>query len=387
MKGGEEMDFEFSENIRLMRDTVRRFVKNDLEPISQQVEEEEKIPEKVVQKMRELGFFGLSIPEDYGGLGLNTLGECVLNEEFGRVNSCFRSRFGTNNGIGSQGILIDGTLEQKENYLPRIASGEWTAAFALTEPNAGSDAANIQTKAVKKGDVYLLNGLKHFITNGDIADVVTVMAVTDKEKGPRGVTAFIVEKTFPGYSVGKVDHKMGVHGNNTSELVFEDCQVPAANIIGGLEGKGFVTAMKVLEKGRITIAAVCVGTAQYVLDLSIAHSKQRIQFGKPISANQAIQWMLADMAISIYAGRQMVYHTAWSRDQKQRVTQQAAMCKVYCTEMVNRAADSAMQIHGGMGYMKESPIERVYRDVRLTRIFEGTSEVQRMVIARELLKD
>ena len=387
MKGGEEMDFEFSENIRLMRDTVRRFVKNDLEPISQQVEEEEKIPEKVVQKMRELGFFGLSIPEDYGGLGLNTLGECVLNEEFGRVNSCFRSRFGTNNGIGSQGILIDGTLEQKESYLPRIASGEWTAAFALTEPNAGSDAANIQTKAVKKGDVYLLNGLKHFITNGDIADVVTVMAVTDKEKGPRGVTAFIVEKTFPGYSVGKVDRKMGVHGNNTSELVFEDCQVPAANIIGGLEGKGFVTAMKVLEKGRITIAAVCVGTAQYVLDLSIAHSKQRIQFGKPISANQAIQWMLADMAISIYAGRQMVYHTAWSRDQKQRVTQQAAMCKVYCTEMVNRAADSAMQIHGGMGYMKESPIERVYRDVRLTRIFEGTSEVQRMVIARELLKD
>ncbi len=381
------MDFEFSENIRLMRDTVRRFVKNDLEPISQQVEEEEKIPEKVVQKMRELGFFGLSIPEDYGGLGLNTLGECVLNEEFGRVNSCFRSRFGTNNGIGSQGIMIDGTLEQKENYLPRIASGEWTAAFALTEPNAGSDAANIQTKAVKKGDVYLLNGLKHFITNGDIADVVTVMAVTDKEKGPRGVTAFIVEKTFPGYSVGKVDRKMGVHGNNTSELVFEDCQVPAANIIGGLEGKGFVTAMKVLEKGRITIAAVCVGTAQYVLDLSIAHSKQRIQFGKPISANQAIQWMLADMAISIYAGRQMVYHTAWSRDQKQRVTQQAAMCKVFCTEMVNRAADSAMQIHGGMGYMKESPIERVYRDVRLTRIFEGTSEVQRMVIARELLKD
>lgn len=381
------MDFEFSENIRLMRDTVRRFVKNDLEPISQQVEEEEKIPEKVVQKMRELGFFGLSIPEDYGGMGLNTLGECVLNEEFGRVNSCFRSRFGTNNGIGSQGIMIDGTLEQKENYLPRIASGEWTAAFALTEPNAGSDAANIQTKAVKKGDVYLLNGLKHFITNGDIADVVTVMAVTDKEKGPRGVTAFIVEKTFPGYSVGKVDHKMGVHGNNTSELVFEDCQVPAANIIGGLEGKGFVTAMKVLEKGRITIAAVCVGTAQYVLDLSIAHSKQRIQFGKPISANQAIQWMLADMAISIYAGRQMVYHTAWSRDQKQRVTQQAAICKVYCTEMVNRAADSAMQIHGGMGYMKESPIERVYRDVRLTRIFEGTSEVQRMVIARELLKD
>jgi acyl-CoA dehydrogenase len=381
------MDYELSENIRLMRDSARRFVKNDLEPISQKVEEEEKIPETIVQKMREMGFFGLSIPEEYGGMGLGTLGECVLNEEFGKVNACFRSRFGTNNGIGSQGILIDGTPEQKEKYLPRIASGEWTAAFGLTEPNAGSDAANIQTKAEKKGDFYILNGLKHFITNGDIADVSTVMAVTDKTKGPRGVTAFIVEKTFPGFSVGKIDKKMGVHGNNTSELVFEDCQVPAANIIGLQEGKGFSTAMKVLEKGRITIAASCVGTAQYCLDVSIAHAKQRVQFGKPISVNQAIQWMLADMAIGIYTGRQIVHHTAWCRDQKQRVTQQAAMCKVYCTEMVNRVADSALQIHGGMGYMKESPIERIYRDMRLMRIFEGTSEVQRMVVARELLKD
>jgi acyl-CoA dehydrogenase len=381
------MDYELPENLRLMRDTARRFVRNELEPISQKVEEEEKIPESVVQKMREMGFFGMSIPEEYGGMGLGTLGECVMNEEFGRVNSSFRSRFGTNNGIGSQGILIDGTPEQKEKYLPRIASGEWTAAFALTEPNAGSDAANIQTKAEKKGDVYLLNGLKHFITNGDIADVVTVMAVTDKTKGPRGVTAFIVEKTFPGYSVGKIDKKMGIHGNNTSEIVFEDCQVPVKNIIGLEEGRGFVTAMKVLEKGRITIAAVCVGTAQYCLDTSIAHSKQRVQFGKPICANQAIQWMLADMAISIYTARQIVYHAAWCRDQKQRVTQQAAMVKVYCTEMVNRVVDSALQIHGGMGYMKESPIERIYRDMRLYRIFEGTSEVQRMVIARELLKD
>ncbi len=381
------MDYTLPENLRLMRDTVSRFVKNELEPISQRVEEEEKVPESIVQQMRDLGFFGLSIPEEYGGMGLGTLGECVLNEEFGRVNSCFRSRFGTNNGIGSQGILIDGTPEQKEKYLPRIASGEWTAAFALTEPNAGSDAANIQTKAERKGDVYLLNGLKHFITNGDIADVVTVMAVTDKTKGPRGVTAFIVEKTFPGYSVGKIDKKMGIHGNNTSEIVFEDCQVPAKNIIGLQEGRGFSTAMKVLEKGRITIASVCVGTAQYCLDVSIAHSKQRVQFGKPICVNQAIQWMLADMAISIYTARQIVYHAAWSRDQKQKVTQQAAMCKVYCTEMVNRVADSALQIHGGMGYMKESPIERIYRDMRLYRIFEGTSEVQRMVIARELLKD
>ena len=381
------MDYTLPENVRLMRETVRRFVKNDLEPLSQQVEEQDKIPEAIVQKMRELGLFGLSIPEEYGGLGISTLGECVLMEEFGPVNISFRTRIATNNGIGSQGILIDGTPEQEQKYLPRLASGEWTGAFALTEPEAGSDAANIQTQAVKGGDIYYLNGLKHYITNGDVANVITVMAVTDKAKGARGVTAFIVEKTFPGFSVGRIDRRMGIRGINTCELVFKDCQVPAKNIIGGEEGKGFATAMKVLDKGRITIAAICVGTAQYVLDLSTAYSKQRVQFGKPISANQAIQWMLADMAISVYAGRQMVHHVARCRDQKQRVTQQAAMVKVFCTEMVNRAADSALQIHGGMGYMKESPIERVYRDVRLTRIFEGTSEVQRMIIARELLKD
>jgi acyl-CoA dehydrogenase len=380
------MDYTLPGNIQHLRDTVRGFIKNELEPLSQEVEEEEKIPENIVQKMRDLGLFGLAIPEEYGGLGLNTQGECVLNEEFGRVNACFRFRFSANNGIGSQAILIDGTPEQKRKYLPRISSGEWTAAFALTEPNAGSDSGSIQTRAVKKGGIYLLNGVKQFITHGDIADVVTVMAVTDKEKGPRGITAFIVEKTFPGYSVGKIDRKMGTHGNNTSEIVFEDCEVPMENVIGGVEGRGFVTAMKVLDKGRITIAASCVGTAQYCLDLSIAYSKQRVQFGKPISANQAIQWMLADSAISIYAGRQMVYHTAWCRDQKQQVTQQAAMVKVYCTEMVNRIAAVALQIQGRAGCIKGSPIERVYRDMRLFRIFEGTSEIQRMIIARELLK-
>ncbi len=381
------MDYTLPENVLLMRDTVRRFIKNELEPISQKVEEEEKIPEYIVQKMRELGLFGLGIPEEYGGLGLSTLGECVLSEEFGRVNACFRFRFNSNNGIGSQGILIDGTPEQKEKYLPRLASGEWTGAFALTEPNAGSDAAGIQTKAVKRGEVYLLNGMKHFITHGDIADVVTVMAVTDKEKGLGGITAFIVEKTFPGYSVGKIESKMGTHGSTIAELIFEDCQVPIGNVIGGVEGKGFATAMKVLDKGRISIAAFCVGAAQHCLDLAVAYAKQRVQFGKPISENQAIQWMLADSATAIYAGRQMVYHTAWCRDQKQRVSQQAAMVKLYCSEMADRVADAALQIHGGMGYMKESPIERIYRDMRLFRIFEGTSEVQRMVIARELLKD
>jgi len=381
------MDYTLPENIRLMQETVRRFVKNELQPIAQQVDDEGKIPESIIQKMRDIGLFGLSIPEEYGGMGVNTLGLCVLNEEFGPVNAAFRSRFSTNNGIGAQGIVMDGTPEQKQKYLPRLASGEWTACFALTEPNAGSDAANIQTAATRQGDVYLLNGMKHFIANSDVAGLATVMAVTDKSKGPRGVTAFIVERTFPGYSIGRIDRKMGMRGTNTAEVIFKDCQVPTKNVIGGVEGRGFATAMKVLDKGRIIIAASCVGVAQYLLDLSVAYSKQRVQFGKPISANQAIQWMLTDMAISIYAGRQMVYYTAQCQDRKERVTQQASMCKVFCAEMVNRAVDSALQIHGGTGYMKECPIERVYRDMRLFRIFEGTSEVQRMVIARELLKD
>ena len=380
------MDYTLPEDIQLLRDKVRSFIKNDLEPISQKVEEEEKIPENIVQKMRDLGLFGMAIPKEYGGLGLNTLGECVLHEEFGRVNVCFRFRFSANNGIGSMGIVIDGTPEQKEKYLPRLARGEWTGAFGLTESNAGSDSSKIQTQAVKRDGIYLLNGVKQFITHGDIADVVTVMAVTDREKGPQGITAFIVEKTFPGFSVGKIDRKMGTHGSTTAEIILEDCQVPAENVVGGVEGRGFATAMKALDKSRISIAASCVGAAQYCLDLAVDYSKQRMQDGKPISTHQAIQWLLADSATAVYAGRQMVYHTAWCRDQKQRVTQQAAMVKVYCTEMANRIAAEVLQLQGKLGYTKGSPIERIIRDMRVFRIFEGTSEVQRMVIAKELLR-
>jgi acyl-CoA dehydrogenase len=380
------MDYTLPEEIQILREKVRTFIKNDLEPLSQKVEEEEKIPENIVQKMRDMGLFGMAIPKEYGGLGLNTLAECVLNEEFGRVNVCFRFRFSANNGIGSMGIVIDGTPEQKAKYLPRLASGEWTGAFALTEPNAGSDSSNIQTQAVKKEGIYLLNGVKQFITHGDIADVVTVMAVTDKEKGPQGITAFIVEKTFPGFSVGKVDRKMGTHGSTTSEIILEDCQVPVENVVGGVEGRGFATAMKALDKSRISIAASCVGAAQYCLDLAVAYCKQRMKDGRPISTHQAIQWLLADSATAVYAGRQMVYHTAWCRDQKQRVTQQAAMVKVYCTEMANRIAAEVLQLQGKLGHTKGSPIERIIRDMRVFRIFEGSSEVQRMVIAKELLR-
>jgi acyl-CoA dehydrogenase len=375
----------------MMAETVRRFVERELEPISKQVEEEDRIPEEVVQKMRELGLFGLSIPEEYGGLGLGTLGECIVYEELSKTNACFRTRIGTNNGIGSQGILIDGTEEQKRKYLPKIASGEWTACFALTEPEAGSDAANIKTRAELKGDHWVLNGRKCFITNGDIADVATVFAVTDPQKRAKGgITAFIVEKTFPGFYVGTIEKKMGLRGSHTAELIFEDCIVPRENVIGGdqMIGYGFKTAMKVLDKARLTMGACAVGAAQKLLELSIKYAKQRVQFGRPIAEFQAIQFMLAEMATNIYAARQMVYHAAWLRDQRgTSVIKEASMVKLFCTEMVNRVADMALQIHGGMGYMKDYPIERFYRDVRLMRIYEGTSEIQKIVIARELLKE
>ncbi len=385
------MDIELGEDIRIMLKTVRRFVQKELEPISRQVEEEDKIPEEIVQRMRDLGLFGIAIPEEYGGLGLGVFEECLIYEELSKTNACFRTRIATNNGIGSQGIIIDGTEEQKQKYLPKLASGEWTACFALTEPEAGSDAANIKTRAEFKGDHWVLNGKKHFITNGDIADVATVFALTDPKKRARGgITAFIVERTFPGYKVGTIERKMGLRGSHTAELVFEDCIVPAENVIGGAKmiGQGFKTAMKVLDRGRLTMGASALGAAQKLLELSIDYAKQRVQFGRPIADFQAIQFMLADMATQIYAARQMLYHAARLRDKRgTSITKEASMVKLFCTEMVNKVADMALQIHGGMGYMKDYPIERFYRDVRLMRIYEGTSEIQRLVIARELLRE
>lgn len=381
------MDFTLPEELKLAQETTRRFVRQDLEPISMEVERTGIIPDYIVEKMKGLGLFGITIPPEYDGLGLGTLGECVIRTEMAKTNACFSVRMGTNNGIGSMGIYYDGTEEQKRKYLPPIARGDIIAAFALSEPNIGSDASGVQTAAVKKGDHYVLNGMKNWITNGSIAQVYTVLAVTDKEKRARGgITAFIVERGFPGFSTGRTDEKMGQHGSDSSELIFEDCPVPAENVIGR-EGQGFSTAMKVLDKGRIVVGALSVGAAERLLELSIEQSKQRVQFGKPICKFQAIQWMLADMATEIYASRMMVYNAAWMSDSGMKVTSEAAMTKVFATEMVSRVADKAVQIFGGMGYMKECPVERFYRDVRLWRIVEGTSEIQRRVISRELLRD
>jgi acyl-CoA dehydrogenase len=372
-----------------MQRQVKQFVEEELNPISQQVETTGDIPPEIVEKMRKLGLFGLSIPREYGGLGLTTLEEIMVYEELTKTNACFRSRIGTSNSIGSMGILFDGTEDQKQNYLSRIASGQWTAAFALTEPDAGSDASNIKASALLEGDHWVLNGTKLFITNGDCANVITALAVTDEDKGARGgVTAFIVENDFPGFSVGPPDKKMGLKGSHTNELVFRNCLVPKDNVIGGMAmvGQGFKTAMRVLDKGRLTMGACALGASQKLLDLSVAQVQKMIQSGVSMHDLQATQFVLADMATEIYAGRQMLYHAARLRDAGQNVTYQASMVKLFCTEMASRIADKAMDIFADRGYLRESQIEIFLRDVRLYRIFEGTSEIQRMVISRNLLR-
>ena len=381
------MDFEIPEEVRLLQDSVRRFVREVLHPVEAEIEETDQIPPHIVEELRKLGLFGLSIPQEYGGLGISLVAQCVVFEELAKASLCFRSRVGTNNGIGSLGILFDGTEEQKRTYLPKLASGEWTGAFALTEPNAGSDAAAIETTAVRQGDVFLLNGRKQWITNANVAQVFTVMALTDREKRARGgITAFLVHRDTPGLTITKPHKTMGFRGSHVCDLIFEDAQVPATNVLGKI-GDGFKVAMKVLDRGRLTMGAVCVGAAQRLLELSIAHAKQRVQFGKPIAEQQAVQFMLADTATEIFACRGMLRETAWRVDRGECLTKEVAMVKLHCSEMVGRAADRAVQIHGGMGYMRDCPVERYYRDVRLIRIYEGTSEIQRLIIARELLKE
>jgi len=369
---------------------VKRFVEQDLNPISLQVEKTGEIPEEIVDKMRALGLFGLSIPKEYGGLGLSTLDEIMVYEELTRANACFRSRIGTSNSIGSMGILFDGTDDQKRRYLPRIASGEWTAAFALTEPDAGSDAANIKTTAMLDGDHWILNGTKQFITNGDCAHAFTTIAVTDEKKRARGgFTAFVIQNGFPGFSISPPDEKMGLKGSHTNELVFRNCRVPKENVIGGMEmvGQGFKTAMRVLDKGRLTMGACALGASQKLLEISAEHIKRQIESGRSKDVLQAAQFNLADMATEIYAARQGLHHAACLRDAGTNVTHEASMVKLFCTEMASRIADRAMDILGDEGYLKKSQVEMFLRDVRLYRIFEGTSEIQRIVISRKLLKE
>ena len=376
------------ETFEQLLDTVRRFVAERLVPREAEVAEADRIPDELLDEMRALGLFGLSIPEAYGGIGLGVEEEVRVAFELGRTSPAFRSAFGTNNGIGSQGIVIDGTEDQKRRYLPKLASGEIVGSFALTEPDYGSDAASIQTSARRDGNLYVLNGTKRFITNAPSAGLFTVMARTgERDSGAGGITAFLVEADTPGLSLGKPDAKMGQQGAHISDVIFEDCRVPGDAIIGGVEGQGFKTAMKVLDRGRLTISGTCVGVAERLIRDSLRYASERKQFGKPIGSFQLIQAMLADCETECAAAKALVLDAARRKDAGEPITKLGAMCKYYASEMVGRVADRAVQIHGGAGYVTAFGIERFYRDVRLFRIYEGTSQIQQLIIAREMLKE
>jgi len=380
-----------TETFSLLKDSVQRFIRERLVPAENSVEELDDVPSDIVDDMKELGLFGLSIPEEFGGIGLSMAQECEVAYELGQTALAFRSVVGTNIGIGSQGILMDGTAEQKEEYLPRIASGELIISFALTEPNAGSDAAALQTRGVREGDDYLLSGSKRFITNAPRAGAFTLMARTEGP-GAGGISAFIVPSHLPGITLGKPDKKMGQRGTKTCDVNLDNVRVPAANIIGGVPGKGFKTAMKVLDRGRLHVSALACGMAQRILQESIAYAQERKQFGQRIGDFQLVQAMLADSQAELLAGWSMVKAVAQRYDAKPfgvtdpEVSMQASCTKLFTTEMVGRVADRGVQVHGGAGYINEYKVERFYRDVRLLRLYEGTTQIQQLIIGKHLMR-
>ena len=371
-------------------DTVRRFVSDRLRPLEAAVEEADAIPDDVVREMRALGLYGLSIAEEYGGLGLTMAEECRVAIELGRTTPAFRSTFGTNVGIGSQGLVMAGTPEQKAHWLPRIASGEVVTSFALTEPDVGSDSGAVKTRAVRArdengADIYRLSGTKRYITNADKADLFTVMARTGEEPGARGVSAFLVPRDLPGLSIGHPEKKMGQKGAKVADVNFDDVAVPATNRLGA-EGEGFKIAMRVLDRGRLHISAVCVGVAERLIADCVAYAGDRKQFGKPIAEHQLIQAMIADSKTDALAARALVLETAARKDLGEDIVLESSAAKLFASEMVGRVADRAVQIFGGAGYIADYGIERLYRDVRLFRIYEGTSQIQQLIIARETMK-
>jgi acyl-CoA dehydrogenase len=376
------------ETLNQLLETISKFVDNRLRPLESQVGQEDRMPEDLVEEMKAMGLFGLTIPEAYGGLGLTMSEEVQVAMVLGHTSPAFRSVFGTNIGIGSQALIIDGTEEQKSQYLPLMATGEIIGSFCLTEPDSGSDAASLKLSARRDGDDYILNGTKRFITNAPQADLLTVFARTNPaEKGARGVTAFLVDSDTRGIEIGPAYKKMGQQGAHVSDVIFDEVRVPAANIVGGQENVGFRTAMKVLDRGRLHISALSVGAAERLIDDSLKYAMERKQFDQPIVEFQLIQAMLADSQTEAYAARCMVTDAARRRDSGENVAALAASCKLFATEMVGRVADRAVQIHGGAGYIEDYGIERFYRDVRLFRIYEGTSQIQQTVIAKAMIKN
>lgn len=367
----------------MFQKTIREFCEKEIKPIASKIDKEEYFPEELYRKMGKMGLMGMTVPQKYGGAGIDRISYMIALEEISRVCGSTGITIEAHNSLGVGHIYEKGNEEQRKKYLPKLTSGKALAAWALTEPNAGSDAASIQTTAVLEGDKWVINGTKQFITSGDLAEVVTVMAKTDKTKGAKGISAFIVEKGTPGFRVGQLEDKLGLRGSHTAELIFEDCRVPKENLLGE-EGMGFIGAMNILDRGRTAIGAMSVGIARGAFEESLEYAKQRQQFGKPIGKNQAIQWMLADMATQIDAARLLVYRAAYFEDQNVKFTKEAAMAKLFASEIAMQATVKAIQIFGGYGYTREYPLERYYRDIKLCQIGEGTSEVQRMVIAKQL---
>ena len=381
------MDLKLTEEQEMVRKMARDFAQKEVAPIAAEMDEKGEVPFENIKKMGQLGLLGLTAPEEYGGGGADTVSYVVALEEIAKACASTAVVMAVQNSLVNYALARFGTEEQKRKFLVPLAQGEKIGAYALTEPEAGSDAAAIRTRAVRDGDEYVINGTKHFITNGGFADIVILYATVDPSKGYRGITAFIVEKGTPGFSTGKEENKMGIRATNTCELIFQDCRVPVANRLGD-EGQGFKIALASLDAGRIGIGAQAVGIAQAAYEAALEYAKTRVQFGQPIAQLQAIQWMLADMATRIEAARLLVYKAALAKDEAQktgaRFSKEAAMAKLYCSEVMRRVADQAVQIHGGYGLMKEFFVEKYYRNAKLLEIGEGTSEVQRIVIARQI---
>jgi len=377
----------FDQEIRdALIEQVRRFVTEKCVPIEAQVGETDEVPQSIVDEMKNLGLFGIAVPEEYGGLQLDMETECLVAFELGQTSPAFRSVAGTNIGIGSQALVLFGTEEQKTKWLPGVASGDLIASFALTEPEAGSDAGGLKTKAIRDGDHYVFNGTKRYITNANKADIFTVMARTNPdEPGPKGVSAFVVERNTPGVSVGVPEKKMGQQGAHICDVIFEDARVPASNMIGK-EGEGFKVAMSVLDKGRLHISAVATGVSKRLIREMVNYAMERRQFGKPIMEHQLIQAMIADSQAETYAAECMILDAARRRDAGEDVTMLASSAKLFATEACGRVADRAVQVFGGAGYVADYGIERFYRDVRIFRLYEGTSQIQQIIIARELAR-
>jgi alkylation response protein AidB-like acyl-CoA dehydrogenase len=379
------MEFELNEDQRMFKEAAREFASERLAPLAQEFDEKEEIPEEIYKELGELGYLGMMLPEEYGGSGMDFLSYILVMEEFAKACAALEIAISVHNSLVCDAIYQFGTEEQKKKYLPRLAKGELFGAYSLTEPTAGTDAGSLKTTGFLKGDHYVVNGTKSFVTNGGIADLIIVFVLTSPEAKSRGISCMIVEKGWEGFNVGAKEKKMGIRGSDTRELSFEDCKVPKENLLGE-ENKGFKLALILLEPSRIAVGAQSVGIAQAALDESVKYSKERVQFGQPLCNFQGIQFKLADMATKIDAARLLVYRAASLHDKKIRCAREASMAKLYASEVANWVVNEAVQIHGGYGYMKEYAVERYFRDARVTEIYEGTSEVQRIVISRDLLK-